>query len=472
MSLCLSNILLRYFSKATKPLTDIPSPPSWPLVGHAHLFTNRGPYSFERLPEAVADLTEKYGPIFRLKLGPQDMIVTTDAENTCTMFRNEGMYPQRPAFPALYHLRKKEFGSVGLTPSNGKEWHHFRPAVNPLLKPATLKPYLSLLEEVASDFVDYIERNVLTCRTLFDISSHLSKFSVEAVSVVCPGIKYSVLSPSPTAEAMKIVDANQAFLDGLYQTLMGAPLWKVWKTKPYLQIEHAHQIFYDSLKDELDVVRTKHASGSLKDSPIMEHLFSCPNLTVKDQFIVAMELFTGAIDATVTTMTMLLHYLANNKKCQEVAYENAKADNFRFFTACIKETLRLSPTSVANGRILPADAVIGGYLIPAGKFVTSFHPVMGLSEKYFRDPHKFRPERWLKEDETEKSHPFASLPFGFGSRMCPGKRFAELEMTILLKAILKKYELKDDGNPAPIEMVVRMNRIPNRKVNVRFVPRS
>lgn len=29
----------------------------------------------------------------------------------------------------------------------------------------------------------------------------------------------------------------------------------------------------------------------------MEHLFSCPNLTVKDQFIVAMELFTGAIDA-------------------------------------------------------------------------------------------------------------------------------------------------------------------------------
>lgn len=61
---------------------------------------------------------------------------------------------------------------------------------------------------------------------------------------------------------------------------------------------------------------------------------------------------------------------------------------------------------------------------------------MGLSEKYFRDPHKFRPERWLKEDETEKSHPFASLPFGFGSRMCPGKRFAELEMTILLKAVI------------------------------------
>lgn len=64
----------------------------------------------------MADLTEKYGPIFRLKLGPQDMIVTTDAENTCTMFRNEGVYPHRPAFPALYHLRKKEFGSVGLTP--------------------------------------------------------------------------------------------------------------------------------------------------------------------------------------------------------------------------------------------------------------------------------------------------------------------------------------------------------------------
>lgn len=57
-------------------------------------------------------------------------------------------------------------------------------------------------------------------------------------------------------------------------------------------------------------------------------------------------------------------------------------------------------------------------------------------EKYFRDGQTFKPERWLRasdgQPEGEKSvNPFAFLPFGFGSRMCVGRRFAETEMQII-----------------------------------------
>lgn len=49
--------------------------------------------------------------------------------------------------------------------------------------------------------------------------------------------------------------------------------------------------------------------------------------------------------------------------------------------------------------------------------------VMGRDPELFDDPQQYRPERWLR-DETHKSgyHAFASLPFGFGTRMCIGKR--------------------------------------------------
>ena len=42
------------------------------------------------------------------------------------------------------------------------------------------------------------------------------------------------------------------------------------------------------------------------------------------------------------------------------------------------------------------------------------------SEKYFKDPLEFNPERWLRE--SKEAHSFSNLQFGFGPRMCVGKK--------------------------------------------------
>ena len=62
------------------------------------------------------------------------------------------------------------------------------------------------------------------------------------------------------------------------------------------------------------------------------------------------------------------------------------------------------------------------------------------SEKYFREPLKFIPERWVRPDENTRpeaksAHPFVFMPFGFGPRMCLGRRFAELEIEIALAKV-------------------------------------
>ena len=60
----------------------------------------------------------------------------------------------------------------------------------------------------------------------------------------------------------------------------------------------------------------------------------------------------------------------------------------------------------------------------------------GRSEKLFDDPLDYKPERWLKTNRRNINH-FASLPFGFGQRMCIGKRLSRPFTSFFLLTLLR-----------------------------------
>lgn len=124
------------------------------------------------------------------------------------------------------------------------------------------------------------------------------------------------------------------------------------------------------------------------------------------------------------------------------------------------------PVVIGNGRNLQSDAIINGYHVPKGvcpketcaiikwNKINSYifqthvifpHLVVSNIEEYFPEPTRFLPERWIKRGEIadiancphagQKIHPFVSLPFGYGRRMCIGRRFAENELHILIAKV-------------------------------------
>lgn len=108
-------------------------------------------------------------------------------------------------------------------------------------------------------------------------------------------------------------------------------------------------------------------------------------------------------------------------------------------------------TVIGNGRTLQEDTVICGYNIPKGIQVVFPTIVTGTMEKYCKNADNFRPERWMKTSQGgtgEYIHPFASLPYGYGARMCLGRRFADLEMQILLAKV----------RVLPIELSLRVKK--------------
>ena len=59
--------------------------------------------------------------------------------------------------------------------------------------------------------------------------------------------------------------------------------------------------------------------------------------------------------------------------------------------------------------------------------------VASLQSVNYENPREFIPERWL--NGTKNVHPFLTVPFGAGKRMCPGKRIAEQEMLVVASKV-------------------------------------
>jgi cytochrome P450 len=105
----------------------------------------------------------------------------------------------------------------------------------------------------------------------------------------------------------------------------------------------------------------------------------------------------------------------------------------------IKESMRLYPPAWSLARTVVSDIEVGGYTVPAGANVVMSQWIMHRDPRYFPDPEKFDPERWLTE-RARKLPRFAYFPFGGGSRQCIGAAFAQMEAVLLLATIAQLFQ--------------------------------
>lgn len=203
-------------------------------------------------------------------------------------------------------------------------------------------------------------------------------------------------------------------------------------------------------------------------------LKSCPNgdreesileklvkINKKVAVVLCTDALAAGIDTTTSAIVGIMYCLAKNQDKQDKLREELRQNftdptetltaekmaNLPYLRAVIKEGMRLLPPVLGTTRKTSEDLVLCGHEVPKDTDVCLVSMLSYKSEKHFNQPNQFLPERWLKNLDQEcpgikKSHPFAFLPFGFGARMCIGKRIAEMEIEVLLTRLIRDYKIE------------------------------
>jgi cytochrome P450 len=113
----------------------------------------------------------------------------------------------------------------------------------------------------------------------------------------------------------------------------------------------------------------------------------------------------------------------------------------RYTSSVIAEAMRLYPPAwIVARRAMDADTLPTGARIPKRADVVIIVYVVHRNPRYFPDPERFDPERFLRAGpESLPAH--AYLPFGAGRRGCVGESFAKTEAAVLTAMIAQKFRL-------------------------------
>jgi cytochrome P450 len=113
-------------------------------------------------------------------------------------------------------------------------------------------------------------------------------------------------------------------------------------------------------------------------------------------------------------------------------------DGDAYLTATVQETLRRRPVLPnAAPRLVMEPVEIGGWRYEPGVCLIADAYLLHHDPDIYPDPYAFRPERFLDEGPGT----YSWIPFGGGRRRCLGASFAQLEMKIVLRAVLAQNEL-------------------------------
>jgi cytochrome P450 len=153
------------------------------------------------------------------------------------------------------------------------------------------------------------------------------------------------------------------------------------------------------------------------------------------------ELFTLVVAGHETTATALAWAIERLRRHPDILVrlvDEIDAGESALLQATVLEVLRTRPVIDGSARQVVAPSIsLGPWVIPRGYNVAVSISLTHMSEEVYEDPASFKPDRFLGANPDL----YSWIPFGGGNRRCPGAAFANMELEVVLRTMLREFEV-------------------------------
>ncbi|EDV25213.1 Cytochrome P450 10 [Trichoplax sp. H2] len=481
----------------TKPFHQIPGPKGLPIIGDLMTFLRNDSYYLKRPHLLLLENTKKYGPIYKQKIFTWQTVVVTDPNEISKIYSAEGTYPTRGLVKPFIHHRMQSKRAKGIAVGDGKEWRKARSIIDKkLLKVKDVSAYAERMNDIITDFIRYIQSNK-DCLESGEVEfrQYLYKWSFETINSVIYNKRLGTLNDPPLPFAQKFFNSVINMLEGTYSLLYAPAYYKYFKTRFWKKYCHDWDTLFEIgdqlVKEETQKLQKEIQSlGKDKDRWRSEELEFLPYVLLKEELSEeevsanVVEIMGGGVDTSANTVLWALYILGKHPDIQEKLYnevsgvlQNSKypdaesVQNMPYLRGLVKEGQRIYPVIYAPIREIAKDAVLCGYHVPAKTIVVNGIYAMSFNPQIYDEPHKIKPERWARSYTGLKVNRFAHLPFGYGPRMCIGRRIAELEIHLLIARLISEFKI-ECKNKEEVGLISRLVLAPDANIQISFKKRT
>lgn len=438
----------------TRALRDVPGPRGLPLLG------NMLEIDLERTHLSLEKFCREYGPVFSFRLGPQRCLGIADADLVRTALR------ERPHdFRRMKTMERTalELGLHGVFSAEGDDWKRQRPLMMPALREENLTRHFEILRTITSRFVGLLGPAAHSGAPV-DILHHLMRYTVDVMAEVALGRDMNTLERG--------ADTLQRHFETIFPALLRRmlapiPYWRYLRLPADRAVERALDAARRVILPLIERSRAELAADAdLRAAPrtLLEAMLvasidgegDARRLSDAEVLANVFTLLLAGEDTTANTLAWIVYFLAEHPAVQKelraevddvlgsaaVLPDYASVSKLRYLGAVAHESLRLKGPAPFIALSAARAVTISDIEVPEGTPVFLLMREVARKAACFRDSDRFDPHRWLSEDGAATRADFAraSLPFGAGPRVCPGRQLALLECSLLISALVKNYE--------------------------------